>query len=232
MSVRIECATINWTAFVNEWRTSYHEFTNAQAHSSYNDPIRLKNVDHHHYDSLRILLAEYRIEGLWTDVEVFTISRVWHYLNPWRDSCRGLQSLRDRGFIVAALSNGNVDLLEDLVDFVPLPWNYIFSAEDFNSYKPHSSVYLGACKALKLKPGECAMVAAQLGDLHAAKMCGLQAIYVEREGEESYCDEMVSVEKEMGWVDIWIGLDETAFGGGILEVGRRVRRMVNGNVPH
>ena len=61
--------------------------------------------------------------------------------------------------------------------------------------------------------------AAHLGDLQAAKGCGLRAVYVEREQEEAWSKEKVQEAKEKGWVDMWIGLGKGE--GGILEVARK-----------
>ena len=160
MPVRLACAAIDWAAFAQEWRTTYYHFTRAQADRKEDDPIAFKTVDDHHHDSLRALLTKYEIDGLWTEEEVLATSRVWHFLDPWPDSSRGLQALKDQGFTVSTLSNGNISLLKDLADFANLPWTHILSAEDFSAYKPHASVYLGACKKLNLEPNQCAMVAA------------------------------------------------------------------------
>lgn len=227
MPTRLACAAVNWGTFALEWRTGYYEFTRAQAKHKDDGPIAFKTVDDHHLDSLRFLLAQHEIGQLWSEEEVVAISRVWHFLDGWPDSCRGLQALKDREFVVRSLSNGNLSLLEDMADFANLPWTHVFSAERFGAYKPHPSVYDGACKELALKPGECAMVAAHLGDLEAANGCGLQTIYVEREGEESWPAEKVREAKSKGWVDMWVGLDQNSAGGGILEV---VRRMEIGQV--
>jgi 2-haloacid dehalogenase len=100
-----------------------------------------------------------------------------------------------------------------------LPYTHIISAEDFGAYKPHPSVYLGAAKKLGLEPGECALVAAHLGDLKAARGCGYQTIYIERSKEEAWPSEDIAKAKKEAWVDMWIGLDEGA--GGFLEVAKR-----------
>ena len=222
MHVRLACAAIDWASFAQEWRKSYYDFTSVQASRKDNDPIAFKTVDDHHYDSFRSLLAKYEISELWTDEEVFAISRVWHFLDGWPDSSRALQRLKDQGVMICTLSNGNLGLLEDMAAFANLPWTHIFSAEKFGAYKPHPSVYTGACKELALKTDECAMVAAHLGDLLAAKQCGLQIIYIEREYEESWPAERVSKAKEEGWVDMWISTDDNTVGGGILEVAKNL----------
>lgn len=109
------------------------------------------------------------------------------------------------------LSNGNLSLLNDLKTHAMMDFTHIFSAELFGTYKPSSEVYLGAVEKLGLQPSECAMVAAHLGDLAAAKANGLQAIYVERSGEEHWSEDKIAKAKEGGWVDLWVPLDSSGF---------------------
>lgn len=65
-------------------------------------------------------------------------------------------------------------------------------------------MYLGAAEKLQLPPNECAVVAAHLNDLRAAKDNGLKAIYVERPEEEEWSQEQVEKARQEGWVDLWI----------------------------
>lgn len=88
-----------------------------------------------------------------------------------------------------------------------MPFRNILSAEMFNSYKPNPAVYLGAAEKLGLKPEQCAMVAAHLGDLEAAQKCGFATIYVERPEEER--DEELREKKRL--VDVWVGMGEEGF---------------------
>ena len=150
------------------------------------------------------------------------ISRVWHYLEGWLDSSRGLMALKNQGVIICTLSNGNTELLTDMAAHADLPWTHVFSAEKFGAYKPHPSVYTSACKELGLEPGQCAMVAAHLADLEAAKNCGLQTIYIERAQEETWPADRVEGAKSKGWVDMWVRIDDDSVGGGILEVARNL----------
>ena len=151
---------------------------------------------------------------------------IWHFLDPWSDSSPGLGLLNSK-FQTATLSNGNTSLLTDLASHGSLPYTHILSAEDFKAYKPHPSVYLGAAQKLNLKPEECALVAAHLGDLAAAKKCGYQVIYIDRPQEEGWGREKVDKAMKEGWVDMWVDLQEgEGFGslrkdGGFVEVARR-----------
>jgi 2-haloacid dehalogenase len=104
-----------------------------------------------------------------------------------------------------------MSLLSDLRDFSTIPFTTILSAEMFNSYKPSPKVYLGAVEKLGLQPSQCAMVAAHLNDLEAAKQHGLQTIYVERPQEEDWDEAKVEQVKKDGWVDLWVTGEEKGF---------------------
>lgn len=209
----------DWEAVAAEWRASYYVYTRSVAA----DPgLRWKTVDDHHLESLQELLAEKDFlpgngrQGLWSNEEIDDMSRIWHRLEPWADTVAGLKALNTR-FETCTLSNGNVSLLEDMQKHGGMPFKHTFSSELFNSYKPNPAIYLGAAKKLGLEPDQCVMVAAHLGDLEAAKKCGFQTIYVQREQEEKLDVEKSA--KEKGFVDLWINLGEEGFVTAARELG-------------
>lgn len=212
-TVRAAAATIDWGEFAWQWRRSYYHFTTQYDPASGN----FKSVDQHHLEALIKLLRENQLEGLWDEKELQKISMIWHFLDPWPDSARGLGMLNQK-FETATLSNGNTSLLKDLAEHGELPYKHIVSAEEFKAYKPHPNVYNGAAKRLGLPTSECALVAAHLGDLWAAKTkCGYQTVYIERPREEGWSKEEIEQAKKDGWVDMWVNLDEDGF----KEVARR-----------
>lgn len=174
-------------------------------------------------------------DDLFTDAEIRELSLSWHFLTPWDDSVKGLVELNKR-FVTSTLSNGNTVLLEDLAKHGSLPFKHFYSAEQFGAYKPSPAVYTGAAEKVAKESsastttttgiGDCALVAAHLGDLKAAKKCGYQTIYVERPQEEGFTEHEVRRAKEEGWVDMWIeDEDEEGKGGnldkGFIEIARR-----------
>ncbi|KAF2115157.1 HAD-like domain-containing protein [Lophiotrema nucula] len=209
-SVRLRASELlvaDWGTFAQQWRNTYKVFCKSIAA----DPsLPWKTVDEHHLAALNDLIAEWKLEGLWTPDEIKTLSLIWHHLDPWPDSSDGIKALNTL-FSTATLSNGNISLLEDLKKHGHLPFTHIFSAELFGSYKPNSRVYLGAVEKLGLEPNEVALVAAHLNDLQAAKSNGLQAIYVERPQEEDWDTEQVEKVRTSGWVDLWVKQDEKGF---------------------
>jgi 2-haloacid dehalogenase len=222
--VRRACAGISWADFAQQWRTSYYEAMSAQAErKNKGEELAFKTVDGHHHDSLRKLLSQYDISGLWTDEEVLEKSCKMYYLDRWLDSSKGPQTLKNEGLIITTLSNSSLSLLQDMATHAKLPGTHVFSAEKFGAHKRNPSVYTGVCRELDLALGQCAMAAAHLGDLQATKESGFQTIYIERPGEESWWLEKVREAKGMGWIDIWVAIDEKLDGGGILVVVKQFK---------
>lgn len=107
------------------------------------------------------------------------LARAWHQLDPWPDVPAGLEALRRRR-VVAALSNGNLALLVDLVRHADLRFDCLLSAELAGIYKPQAEVYLTAVRLLGLEPGEVMMVAAHPFDLQGARAAGLRTAFIDR----------------------------------------------------
>ncbi|KAK5992409.1 hypothetical protein PT974_05813 [Cladobotryum mycophilum] len=206
----------DWARFAQEWRSSYHYL----CHSF--DPSRdaWKTIDQHHCESLVELLGNWDLAGLFSDSEITSLSLVWHRLNPWPDSPLGIEKLGET-YVTATLSNGNGNLLRDLNDFGALGFQKLLSAEMFEAYKPSPIVYNGAVRRLGLEPGKVAMVAAHLGDLHAARECGLRTIYVERPGEESWSKDDDKYKEARDWVDLWVSEEED----GLLTVVKKLSEL-------
>ncbi len=106
----------------------------------------------------------------------------WHKLNPWKDTTKGLISLKKK-FITSSLSNGNIELQKNLVKYANLKFNFIISAENFKKYKPDLSVYKRAAKIIDFKPEECVLVASHKNDLKAASEVGFLTVFLKRENE-------------------------------------------------
>jgi 2-haloacid dehalogenase len=208
---------VDWGVFAQKWRNQYMKYCQSRAADS---SLPVTTIDEHHLDSLKGLLQRWSLEGLWDDEHAKEISLIWHRLVPWKDSAPGLKALGYK-YPTCTLSNGNFSLLEDLRRFGSLSFSHIFSAEAFGTFKPNKAVYLGAAEKLGLPPTQCALVAAHLGDLKAAKGCGYFAIYVERPQEENWNLEKIEQAKTEGWVDLWIKEGDDGF----LAVSRKLEKQ-------
>lgn len=196
-----------WGKFAQEWRNSYKVFTKSRAEDA---TLPMKTVDQHHFDSLKELLAAWKLDDLWSAEELHDISLVWHRLDPWTDSERGMAGFNGLGW-TCTLSNGNTNLLRDLRTHAKLDFTHIFSAEDFGTFKPNRAVYLGAAEKLGVFPSQCFMVAAHLPDLKAARGCGYRTIYIERPLEEDWDSQQIEEAKAAGFVDLWVTAGENGF---------------------
>ncbi|KAK0666282.1 HAD-like domain-containing protein [Cercophora samala] len=214
-------AHIDWPLFAQQWRLSHGRFCGTYTPSP-SKPF--KTTDDHHRESLPTLLSDFHLPpSTFSPSQTNQLVQAWHHLPPWPDSPAAITKLKTR-FKTATLSDGNISCLQDLDKTGNLGYDEIFSSEHFKAYKPHPSVYLGACQKLNLEPGQVAMVAAHLGDLAAASKLGFKTVYVERPGEERWSPDEERYKKAKDWVDLWVGLDSEGKGG----LGEVADRLVGG----
>ena len=169
---------VDWDAFADAWRAGYKPAM-ARVRSG---ELPWMNIDQLHRLILDDLLQRFAIDGL-TEDEIDHLNRVWHRLDPWPDSKKGLALLKRR-FVIATLSNGNGALLGNMAKHGGRPWDTVLSAELFRHYKPDPEAYLGAAAMLGFEPQEVMMVAAHKDDLRAAQACGLRTAFVGRPREK------------------------------------------------
>lgn len=164
----------NWGAFADAWRQLYQPSLE-KVRSGEREWVPLDIL---HRESLDELLPRFGLQSL-DAAQREELTMAWHRLHPWPDAVEGLAEL-GRRFRLATLSNGNRDLLSDLVAAGGLPFHEVLSAEDFAAYKPDPRVYRGALERLGCAEGELMMVAAHPDDLLAAAAQGLRTAYVAR----------------------------------------------------
>lgn len=166
-------------AFAAAWRARYQPAMAAVRAGQRSFTL----LDTLHRENLEGVLRDYGADpGAIPAAELDDLNRAWHRLDPWPDSVPGLTRLRAR-FIIAPLSNGNIALLLNMAKRAGLPWDAILGAEVAQAYKPQPEAYRRTAAALALTPGECMMVAAHNGDLHAARGVGMATAFVPRPHE-------------------------------------------------
>ncbi|KAF7194252.1 (S)-2-haloacid dehalogenase 4A [Pseudocercospora fuligena] len=195
-----------WLNLAIEWNFRNTSFVSDC--KKHHKKVDWKEVDEQRISLFSTILVERGLSSFWTPSQTHHLATIWHRLSPWPDTTQGLELLNTK-YITATLSNTYHDLMMELVSTGKLPFNHVFTADQFESYKPDPRVYLGAAKKLGLKPSECGLVAAHLGDLNGAKSCGFGFLgYVERELEEKEPEL-----KEEDIPDLVVGLDEGGFVG-------------------
>jgi 2-haloacid dehalogenase len=169
--------TPDWLAFADAWRDQYQPaMEDVRA-----GRLPFSKLDVLHRHNLERILPRFGIAGL-TEEDARNLNLAWHRLDAWPDVPPGLARLKRR-YLLAPVSNGNISLMVDLARRNNLPWDAILGAEIAGDYKPKPRVYLAACAAFDLAPGDCMMVAAHTRDLVAAARNGLRTGHVARPNE-------------------------------------------------
>ena len=88
----------------------------------------------------------------------------WNRLDLWHEARSVIDTISGRGYEVAVLSNGDVDMLKALVAHNRLPFERIFSAEHAGAYKPDPAVYRLPVEALGMAPRQILHVAGSATD--------------------------------------------------------------------
>jgi 2-haloacid dehalogenase len=169
--------SIEWLAFADAWRDQYQPAMEEVRAGR----IPFCKLDVLHRRNLDRILPTFGISGL-AEEAASDLNLAWHRLDVWPDVSAGLARLRPR-HLLAPVSNGNISLMVDLARRNNFPWDAILGAEIAGEYKPKARVYLAACAAFDLAPGDCMMVAAHSYDLQAAASCGLRTAHIARPNE-------------------------------------------------
>lgn len=169
--------SVDWLAFADAWRGEYQPAM---------DEIRsgrlpFSKLDVLHRRNLERILPRFKVSGLPEDT-MRRLNQAWHRLDAWPDSAPGLARLK-RKCMIAPVSNGNISLMVALARRNSFPWDAILGSEIAGDFKPKPRVYLAACEALDLAPGECMMVAAHSSDLASAAKNGLRTGHIARPNE-------------------------------------------------
>src|SRR5712691_3034517 len=169
--------SLDWLAFADAWRDQYQPGMEEVRSGR----IPFSKLDVLHRRNLERILPRFGISGL-AEETARNLNLAWHRLDAWPDVPPGMARLKRR-VMLAPVSNGNISLMVDLARRNNLPWDAILGSETAGDFKPKPRVYLAACEALDLLPGDCMMVAAHTNDLLAAAKCGLRTAHVARANE-------------------------------------------------
>lgn len=168
---------LDWHAFARAWRDRYQpameEVRSGRAPYEKLDVLHRCNVVE--------ILPQFGLASL-RDETLDEMVLAWHRLDGWPDSTPGLKRLRQR-YLIAPVSNGNIALMVDLARHNGFQWDAILGADLARDFKPKRGVYISACDAFNLQPGQCLMAAAHSSDLAAAANCGLRTAHIARPNE-------------------------------------------------
>lgn len=103
-------------------------------------------------------------------------------LPPHSDAVPALTALQNKGFRLAALTNGTLKAAHKQLKHAELE-NYfeaVMSVDEVKRYKPAAEPYLMAAERLKVGPSQLCLVAAHSWDIAGANRTGLRTAFVGR----------------------------------------------------
>jgi len=169
--------SLDWLAFADAWRGEYQP----AMEEIRSGRMGFCKLDVLHRRNLEKILPRFNVAGLSENV-MRHLNLAWHRLDAWPDSAGGLARLKKK-CLIAPVSNGNISLMVDLARRNNFPWDAILGSEIAGDFKPKPRVYLAACEAFDLAPGDCMMVAAHSNDLSHAGKSGLRTGHIARPNE-------------------------------------------------
>ena len=162
-----------WEGFANYWRTTQLEYTWLRSLMN-----RHKDFWQVTEDSLDKSMKAFNINPLMRD-ELLNLYKV---LSPFKEVPEVLETLKEKKFKLAILSNGTPDLLKELVKSNKLDniFDDLFSIEQVGIYKPNSKVYDMPIQKYHIEKNEVAFLSANTWDVSGGGNYGFNCIWVNR----------------------------------------------------
>ena len=163
----------NWESFANFWRTTELEYTWLRSLMK-----RHKNFWDITEDSLDKSMKVFNINKNMKN-ELLSLYKI---LSPYPEVKGVLEDLKKKNFKLAILSNGTLDLLNELVESNKLNnlFDDLFSIEEVKIYNPDPRVYELPIKKYKIKSDEITFLSANTWDVSGGGNFGYNSIWVNR----------------------------------------------------
>ena len=101
-------------------------------------------------------------------------------LKPFPDVVDALQRLRDGGYALVILSNGDKDMLAAAGPHIGFGFDRVISVQEAGYFKPHWKTYATAEELIGEDRGSCLFVANHAFDCIGAKSYGMRTAFVDR----------------------------------------------------
>ena len=162
-----------WEIFANFWRTTQLEYTWLRSLMK-----RHKNFWDITEDSLDKSMKVFNINKNMKN-ELLSLYKI---LSPYPEVKGVLEDLKKKNFKLAILSNGTLDLLNELVESNKLNnlFDDLFSIEEVKVYKPDSRDYEIPVKKYNVKANEITFLSANTWDVSGGGNFGYNSIWVNR----------------------------------------------------
>jgi 2-haloacid dehalogenase len=161
-------------AFVTWWRRTHFENSMIDA---------LCDRGHTPYRQIGQRAVSYvmdRCAIAYTQDEVRALVAEIEKLKPFPDVIEALRKLKDFGYTLAILSNGDRDMLEAARPHIGFPFDHVISVEEAGTFKPHWKAYAKAEEIVGTERSGCLFVANHAFDCIGAKSYGMRTAFIDR----------------------------------------------------
>ena len=161
-------------SFVTWWRRTHFENSmidalNDRGHTPY------RQIGHR---AVSVVMDRAGIE--YTQDEVQWLVSEIEKLKPFPDVIEALGNLREAGYQLAILSNGDPDMLANAGPHIGFPFDHVISVAEAGYFKPHWATYATACDITGFDRVECLFVANHEFDVVGAKSFGMRTAFIDR----------------------------------------------------
>ena len=161
---------------VTWWRRTHFEASMIDA---------LLDRDHTPYRVIGHQAVDYTLERAGishTDEEVAELVSAIERLRPFPDVVEALTRLKDHGYALVILSNGDSDMLARGVPFSETAhlFDRVISVAEAGAFKPHAATYQTACALSGVEAAQVLFVANHAFDCVGAKASGMRTAFVDR----------------------------------------------------
>lgn len=108
----------------------------------------------------------------------------WDQLQLWPEAGQVLVEVKNRGYAVGLLSNGDEMMLRRLASRLPIKCDHIFTSEQAGYYKPHPAIYGLPLNTLGLNVDQILHVAGSATDVTGAIAAGLKCAWSNRKHDK------------------------------------------------
>jgi 2-haloacid dehalogenase len=119
-----------------------------------------------------------------TDDQIDEVLSVYHELDVYPDVRDGIERIRDGGYDVYVVSNGNPEMLNSMVEHAEIEdlITDTVSADEVEQFKPHPKIYRHAAARTGTHIDEMVHVAGPSFDVLGSQNAGMQAAWLNRDG--------------------------------------------------
>ncbi|MGJ3260983.1 MAG: haloacid dehalogenase type II [Rhodospirillales bacterium] len=116
----------------------------------------------------------------YTQDEVRWLIGLIESLKPFPDVIEALRRLRDHGYKLAILSNGDCDMLDAAKPHIGFDMDFTISVQEAGYFKPHWQTYAAAERITGEERTSCLFVANHAFDCIGAKAYGMRTAFIDR----------------------------------------------------